>query len=45
MGTFHQSLTESSASDTLIFSFPGDYLSKYQWIFNEIGMCISIVEI
>ena len=28
-----------------IFSFPDDNLSKYQWIFTKLGMCIDIVEI
>ena len=27
------------------FSFPDDNLSKYQWIFTKLGMCIDIVEI
>ena len=28
-----------------VFSFPGDNLSKDQWIFTKLGMCIDIVEI
>ena len=28
-----------------VFSFPDDNLSKYQWIFTKLGMCIDIVEI
>ena len=28
-----------------IFSFPDDDLSKYQWIFAKLCMCIDIVEI
>ena len=28
-----------------IFSFPDDNLSKYQWIFSKLGMCIDIREI
>ena len=28
-----------------IFSFPDDNLSKHQWIFTKLGMCIHIVEI
>ena len=28
----------------LVFSFPDD-LSKYQWIFTILGMCIDIVDI
>ena len=27
------------------FSFPDDNLSKRQWIFTKLGMCIDIVEI
>ena len=27
------------------FSFPDDNLSKQQWIFTKLGMCIDIVEI
>ena len=27
------------------FSFPDDTLSKLQWIFTKLGMCIDIVEI
>ena len=27
------------------FSFPDDNLSKYQWIFTKLGMCIDIMEI
>ena len=46
MGKFHQfSLTELSARDTPIFSFPDDNLSKHQWIFTKLGMCFDIVEI
>ena len=45
MGKFHQILTELSARDTPIFSFPDDNLSKRQWIFTKLGMCIDIVEI
>ena len=30
---------------TVRFSFPGDNLSKHQWIFTKFGMCIDIVEI
>ena len=28
-----------------IFPFPENNLSKYQWIFTKLGMCIDIVEI
>ena len=45
MGKFRQFLTELSARDTPIFSFPDDNLSKYQWIFTKLGMCIDIVKI
>ena len=36
---------ELSVRDTPIFSFPDDNLSKHQWIFTKLGMCIDIVEI
>ena len=45
MGKFRQFLTELSARDMPIFSFPDDNLSKHQWIFTKPGMCIDIVEI
>ena len=45
MGKFRQFLTELSARDTPIFSFLDDNLSKHQWIFTKLGMCIDIVEI
>ena len=45
MGRFRQILTELSAQDTPIFLFPDDNLSKRQWIFTKLGMCIDIVEI
>ena len=35
MGKFRQFLTELSARDTPIFSFPDDNLSKRQWIFAK----------
>ena len=44
MGKFRQSFMELSARDTPIFLFP-DNLSKHQWIFTKLGMCIDIVEI
>ena len=43
MGKFRQFFTELSARDTPIFSFPDDNLSKRQWIFTKVGMCIDIV--
>ena len=45
MGKFRQFLMELSARDTPIFSFPDDNLSKHQWIFTKLGMCVDIVEI
>ena len=45
MGKFRQFLTELSAVDTPIFSFPDDNLSKHQWIFTKLGVCFDIVEI
>ena len=45
MGKFHQFFTELSARCTPIFSFPDDNLSKCQWIFTKLGMCIDIVKI
>ena len=45
MGKFRQILTELSARDTPIFSFPDDNLSKHQWIYTKLGMCIDIVVI
>ena len=34
-----------SIRPSLRFSFPDDNLSKHQWIFTKLGMCIHIVEI
>ena len=45
MSTFCQILTELSARDTPIYSFPGDNLSKYQGILTKLGTCIDIKEI
>ena len=45
MGKFIQILTELTARDMPMFSFPDDNLSKYKWIFTKLGMCIDIVEI
>ena len=42
MGKFRHIFTELSARDTAIFSFPDDDLSKRQWIFTKLGMCIDI---
>ena len=44
-GKFRQFLTELSARDTPIFSFPDDNLSTHQWIFTKIAICIEIKEI
>ena len=43
MGEIHQFLTELSARDTSVFL--DDNLSKYQWIFTKIHICIAIMEI
>ena len=45
MGKFRKILTELSARDTPIFSFLGNNLSKRQWIFTKLGMCIDTVKI
>ena len=45
MGKFRQGFMELSARDTPIVLFPDDNLSKCQWIFTKLGMCIDIVEI
>ena len=37
-----QILTQLSARDMPIFSIPDDNLSKYQWIFAKLGMCIDM---
>ena len=46
MGKFRQILTELSAQDTPIFSFPDDNLSKCQkMILTKLAKCIDIKEI
>ena len=45
MDKVRQILTESSARDMSVFSFPDINLSKYQWICTKLGMCIDILEI
>ena len=45
MGKFRQFFIELSARYTSVCSFPGDNLSKYQWIFTKRSMCIDIVDI
>ena len=42
MGKVCQFLTQLPACNTSVFSFPDDNLSKYQWIFTKLGMCIDI---
>ena len=44
MGRFCQILMELFTRDTHIFLFPDGNLSKHQWIFTKLGMCIDIVE-
>ena len=45
MGKFHVILTELSARDTPIFSFPDSNLSKCQGILTKLATCIDIKEI
>ena len=45
MAKFRQTFTELSARDMPIFSFSDDNLSKHQWIFTKLDMCIDIVKI
>ena len=40
MCKFHQIFTELSARDRPTFSFTDDNLSKRQWIFTKLDMCI-----
>ena len=42
MGKFHQILTEFSARDMPIFSFPDDNMSKHQWIFIKLGSALIL---
>ena len=43
---FFQFLTTLSAQDTsTFFLYPVDKLSKWQWIFTKLGICIDIVVI
>ena len=42
MRKFCQFQTELSAHHTSVFSFLDDDLSKCQWIFTKLGMCIDI---
>ena len=45
MAKFLKFLTELSARDMPVVSFPDDNLSKHQWIFAKLGICIDIVKI
>ena len=45
MSKFRRFLTALSVRDTSDVSFPDDNLSKYQWIFTKLGVCIDFVEI
>ena len=40
-----ESVRPSVVRPSVRFSFPDDNLSKHQWIFTKLGMCIDIVEI
>ena len=39
------SVRPSVSHTSIRFSFPDDSLSKHQWIFTKLGMCIDIVEV
>ena len=39
------SVCPSVVRPSVRFSFPDDNLSKHQWIFTKLGMCIDNVEI
>ena len=41
----HVSVHLSIRRMSVHFSFPDDNLSKHQWIFTKLGMCIDIMEI
>ena len=41
----HPCVGLSSVHPSVCFLFPDDNLSKHQWIFTKLGMCIDIVEI
>ena len=38
------SVRPSVVCPSVRFSFPDDNLSKHQWIFTKLGMCIDILE-
>ena len=44
LGKFCPILTEFSARDTSKFSYPENNLSKCQWIFTKLSMCIDIIK-
>ena len=39
------SIRQSYVHPSVHFLFPDDNLSKHQWIFTKLGMCIDIVDI
>ena len=39
------SVCQSVVRQSIRFSFPDDNLSKHQWIFSKLDMCIDIVDI
>ena len=41
----HMSVRPSISRPSVRFSFPDDDLSKHQWIFTKLGVCIDIVDI
>ena len=43
--TVRPSLSHMSIHPSICFSFPDDNLSKHQWIFTKLGVCIDIMEI
>ena len=44
-GITAQILSRKNIRLSVHISFPGDNLSKHQWIFTKLAMCIDIVEI
>ena len=44
-GSVRPSPRASFVDPSVRFSFPDDNLSKLQWIFTKIGLCIAVVEI
>ena len=41
----HPSYVHPFVLPSILILFPDDDLSKHQWIFTKLGMCIDIVEI